>query len=63
MMDGHDRQILAVRGSGTMRKSTVGWLVGLGTLAAAGAGLAQSMEAEGAVLKPAPVKVLAPRRG
>jgi hypothetical protein len=46
-----------------MRKSTVGWLVGLGTLAAAGAGLAQSMEAEGAVVKPAPVRVVAPGRG
>jgi len=46
-----------------MRKSTVGWLVGLGTLAAAGAGLAQSMEAEGAVVKPAPVRVVVPGRG
>ena len=45
-----------------MRKSTVGWLVGLGTLAAIGAGMAQSMEAEGAVLKPAAVKVVGPGR-
>jgi hypothetical protein len=44
-----------------MRKSTVGWLVGLGTLAAAGAGLAQSMQAEGAVIKPVAARPLPAR--
>jgi hypothetical protein len=34
-----------------MRKSTVGWLVGLGAVAVVGAGLVESVEAEGAVVR------------